>query len=215
MHILSKKLFHCLAKSSHYLLPAHDKLIQATIQYFRYQYSKFKYQNSHPFILYLAGSRFVIIGQLVKTLCISGMICILYRANNAIFVLSFTGSKVAFVKYASPALFGSGSPLFGDSVFSASISGKEIKNTKEAITFIMQVNQFQGCLLFQLLISLSLIWVCHSFTKPVEAIIEQCRTYQLWVNNSINFCVIYPYRLLLTYFVECGHVSETSECLRR
>ena len=122
---------------------------------------------------------------------------------------------MAFVKYASPALFGYGSPLFGDSVFSASISGKEIRNTKEAITFLMQVNQFQGCLRFQLLISLSLIWVCHSFTKPVEAIIEQCHTYQLWINNSMNSYVIYPYRLLLTHFVECGHVSETSECLRR
>ena len=84
MHILSKKSFYWLAQSSHYLLPAHYKLIQATFhfQYFPYQYSKVNYQNSHPFILYLAGLWFVIISQLVKTFCISGMKYILYRANN-------------------------------------------------------------------------------------------------------------------------------------
>ena len=74
-------------------MPAHDKLIQATFQYFRYQYSNFNYQNSHMFILYLAGFRFVIIGQLVKTFCISGMMCILYHANNAVLFFRLQDQK--------------------------------------------------------------------------------------------------------------------------
>ena len=55
-------------------------------------------------------------------------------------LLVFPGSKVAFVKFSSPVLFGESGTLLTDEVISASVVGRNISDTDGAVKFSFQVS---------------------------------------------------------------------------